>query len=58
MGHLELYPGEGIGLVRIGMSPAEVLAVLDEPQVYEKWMGGNLNDSLLFRGLLFHFDAR
>src|SRR5262249_52943046 len=56
MGRLEIHPGEGIGLVRMGMSPAEGLAVWDEPQVYEDWMGGNLNDALLFRGLRFHFD--
>jgi hypothetical protein len=43
------------------MRPAEVLAVFAEPQVYEDWMGGNLNDALLFHGLRFHFtecDAR
>jgi hypothetical protein len=38
------------------MTPAEMLAVFPEPQVYEDWMGGNLNDALLFHGLRFHFD--
>jgi hypothetical protein len=37
------------------MRPAEVLAVFHEPQVYENWMGGNLNDALLFQGLRLHF---
>ena len=37
------------------MRPAEVLAMFPEPQVYEDWMGGNLNDALLFRGLRLHF---
>lgn len=37
------------------MRPAEVLAAFPEPQVYEDWMGGNLNDALLFRGLRLHF---
>jgi len=58
---LEIHPGEGIGPVRLGMRPAEVLAIFLEPQVYEEWMGGNLNDALLFHGLRLHFsdcDAR
>ena len=45
---LDIHPGKGIGAVRHGMRPAEVLAVFDEPQVYEYWMGGNLNDARLF----------
>jgi len=52
---LNIFPGEGIGPIRLGMRPAEVLAVFPEPQVYEDWMGGNLNDALLFRGLRLHF---
>lgn len=38
------------------MRPAEVLTAFPEPQVYEDWMGGNLNDALLFPGLRLHFD--
>lgn len=52
---LDIHPGQGIGPVRHGMTPAEVLALLNEPQVYEDWMGGNLNDALLFHGLRLHF---
>lgn len=37
------------------MRPGEVLAVFGEPRVYEDWMGGNLNDSLFFHGLVFFF---
>jgi hypothetical protein len=37
------------------MRPAEVLAVFPEQQGYEDWMGGNLNDALLFQGLRLHF---
>jgi hypothetical protein len=37
------------------MTPAQVLAVFGEPRVYEDWMGGNLNDALLFHGLRLHF---
>lgn len=52
---LDIHPGLGIGPIRHGMLPAEVLAAFPEPQVYEPWMGGNLNDALLFRGLRLHF---
>ena len=38
------------------MNPAEVLARFPEEQIYEDWMGGNLNDALLFHGLIFLFD--
>ena len=54
---LEIHPGAGIGRVRLGMSPAEVEAVFTEPHKYEEWMGGNLNDALLFHGLIFTFDV-
>jgi len=52
---LEIHPGEGFGPIRHGMRPAEVLAVFTELQMYEDWMGGNLNDALLFKGLRCHF---
>ena len=38
---MDILPGQGIGPIRHGMRPAEVLAVFPEPQVYEDWMGGN-----------------
>lgn len=53
---LDIHPGSGIGPIRRGMRPAEVQAVFREPQVYEEWMGGNLNDALLFHGLTLHFN--
>jgi hypothetical protein len=37
------------------MRPVEVFAAFPESQVYEDWMGGNLNDALLFQGLRLHF---
>jgi hypothetical protein len=52
---LDIHPGEGIGPIRLGMRPAEARAVLQEPTVCEDWMGGNLNDALLFHGLRLHF---
>lgn len=55
-GRLEIYPGIGLGPIRIGMRPAEVLTVFSESQVYEEWMNGNLNDAMLYRGLRLHFD--
>jgi hypothetical protein len=53
---LEIIPGIGVGPIRHGMSPADVLAAFNEPRRYEDWMGGNLNDALLFHGLRLHFD--
>ena len=53
---LELLPRRGIGTASFGMTPAEVRAPLREPEAYEEWMGGNLNDSLLFHGLICGFD--
>lgn len=55
MSRLDIHPGEGFGPIRLGMRPAEVLAVFPETQVFEEWMGGNLNDALLFKGLRLHF---
>src|SRR5207302_1197240 len=52
---LGIHPGKGIGPIRLGMGPAQVKAVFTEPGVYEDWMGGNLNDALLFHGLRLHF---
>jgi hypothetical protein len=56
MNVFEIDPGRGVGPVRFGQTPAEVEAAMAEPQMYEEWMGGNLNDSLLFRGLILGFD--
>jgi hypothetical protein len=52
---LDIHLGEGIGPIRHGMRPAEVHAVFPEHLIYEDWMGGNLNDALLFHGLRLHF---
>ena len=53
---MEVIPNIGVGPVRFGMSPAEVLTAIPEGQKYEEWMGGNRNDSLLFHGLILGFD--
>src|SRR6185369_10344683 len=50
-----LLPKIGLGEVRFGMTPGEVQKAFHEPQKYEDWMGGNLNDSLLFHGIIFGF---
>ena len=55
MGGFEINPGVGVGPVTFGQSPSEVQAAMAEQQMYEDWMGGNLNDALLFRGLRLHF---
>ncbi len=38
------------------MSPDELLTIFTEDQKHEGWMGGNLNHSLMFRGIVFGFD--
>lgn len=57
MGTFEIVPGTGIGPVRFGQTPTEAESALGEPRLYEEWMGGNLNDSLCFRGLILTFDC-
>ena len=54
---MEILPNIGIGEIRFGMRPKEVRERLSEAETYEDWMGGNLNDSLLYRGLILGFDA-
>ena len=53
---MELIPKVGFGRLRFGMTPAEVGALVPEESTYEEWMGGNLNDSLLYHGLIIGFD--
>lgn len=38
------------------MNPEGVRANFQEEEHFEEWMGGNLNDALLFRGMVFYFD--
>jgi hypothetical protein len=57
MKRLDINPGKGIGPILLGMHPQRIGSVLDEKPVYEKWMGGNLNDSILYHGLILSFDA-
>ena len=54
---MEIIPNIGLGSLRFGMSPKHVRSLLHEPETYEDWMGGNLNDSLLFKGLILEFDV-
>ena len=56
MDRLDVQPGQGVGSIKFGMTPDEVIALFDETSVYEEWMGGNLNDSLLYHGMIFGFD--
>ncbi len=50
-----INPNNGIGTVKFGMSPIEVNDVMGDT-VYEDWMGGNLNDSMYYSGLIIGFD--
>src|SRR6266567_83478 len=52
---MEIIPNIGLGPLRFGMNPSQVQAVLGAHQTYEPWMGGNLNDSLLYPGLIVGF---
>jgi hypothetical protein len=52
----EIKPLEGLGDIKFGMSPKEVDEKMNEGQVWENWMGGNRNDSLMYRGIIFMFD--
>jgi hypothetical protein len=56
MDELDLILEESVGPARFGQTPAQVVSVMNEGELYEDWMGGNLNDSLLFRGLVLGFD--
>lgn len=53
---MEIIPKVGIGPLRFGMGPDQVRALFFEKETYEKWMDGNLNDSILYRGLILGFD--
>ena len=52
---MELIP-HGIGSISLGMSPAQVESILGRHHTYEEWMGGNLNDSLLYPGIVISFN--
>ncbi|HET8921391.1 MAG TPA: hypothetical protein VFN26_00195 [Candidatus Acidoferrum sp.] len=53
---MEILPNFGLGPLRFGMNPSQVQALLGSQRTYEQWMGGNLNDSLLYPGLIIGFD--
>jgi hypothetical protein len=53
---LDILPWVGLGALRFGMKPSEVQWAFDENPMYEDWMGGNLNDSLLYKGMILGFD--
>ena len=52
----QIRPREGYGPVDFGMSPSELKRLLGSERTYEEWMGGNLNDSLLYPGIIVQFD--
>jgi len=53
---MEILPTHGLGPLRFGMRPDEVRSLMGEAETYEDWMGGNLNDSILYHGLILGFD--
>lgn len=54
--YLEINLLKGIGQIEFGMNPSRVISIMSEYQVYENWMGGNLNSSLLYQGMILDFD--
>ena len=56
MARLDIQLGVGIGQIKLGMHPDDVVEAFAEGQICEHWMGGNLNDAILFHGLRLHFD--
>jgi hypothetical protein len=53
---MKVYPNQGIGPVRFGMTPRQAKEAMGIDEVYEDWMGGNLNNSLIYPGLIISFD--
>lgn len=53
---MDIIPHVGIGPLRFGLKRDEVKAILGQDQVWETWMGGNLNDSLFYPGIILFFD--
>ncbi len=57
MKQLEMIPLTGLGRIRFGQTPAEIRKEMKaEAEVFEDWMGDNLNFALTYSGLLFGFD--
>ena len=55
-GSLNLNIGQGIGCVQFNMAPLDVQSRFGKKYHCAEWMGGNLNDSLLYRDLILTFD--
>ena len=55
-GLLNLNIGQGIGSVQFNMTPLDVQSRFGSKYRGENWMGGNLNDSLLYGDLILTFD--
>jgi len=53
---LNLNIGQGIGSVQFNMTPLDVQSRFGNKYRGEEWMGGNLNDSLLYGDLILTFD--
>ena len=56
MKHFEIIPGKSVGPFVLGQHINEIRERITEPVVFEEWMGGNLNDSILLQGLVLNFD--
>jgi hypothetical protein len=52
---LDIRPWVGLGPLRFGQTRKEVRAAFNERETYQDWMGGNLNDELLYADLILGF---
>lgn len=53
---MNLVPHQGLGPIAFGATPATVRLILGSDLEWEQWIGGNLNDSLFYKGVVFTFD--
>ncbi len=53
----EVDLSNGLGEVRFGMRPSEVENILGPDQIFEDWMGGNLEGFYFYKGLLIGFSG-
>ena len=53
---VDLVPDRGLALFCFGETYEKVVTQIQEPEQWEEWMGGNLNDSILIQGVILGFD--
>ena len=51
---IEIIPGKGFGHILLGMSLTEARKMSEEHSQWASWMGGNLNNSVVYDGVVAH----